>query len=126
MRREVDPVAHPIRVLIADDQPATRRALRAVLAFYPGVECVGEAADGRQAVSLATEQRCDVVLMDARMPRMDGIEATRHIKTESPGINVVILTMYPECEDDALAAGADTFLVKGGPSDELRVAICNS
>jgi len=113
----------PKRVLIADDQRPTRRGLRALLAFFPGVECVGEAADGREALSLVTERRPDVVLMDARMPVMDGLEATRRIKGQSPQVKVIVLTMYGEYRTDALAAGADVFLVKGGTPEALRNAI---
>jgi DNA-binding NarL/FixJ family response regulator len=87
------------------------------------VEVVGEATDGQQAVRLVEERQPDVVLIDARMPVMDGLEATRHIKSKWPEVKVVVLTMYPAYRAQALAAGADAFLVKGCPSGELLEAI---
>jgi DNA-binding NarL/FixJ family response regulator len=83
----------------------------------------GEAADGQEAVRLVAECRPDVVLMDARMPVMDGVEATRLIKERWPEVRVVVLTMYPTYREDALAAGADAFLIKGCPASELVAAI---
>ena len=114
------------RVLIADDQQPTRQGLRALLTLLPDIEWVGEAADGREAVDLVIERRPDVVLMDVRMPVMDGIEATRRIKSQSPEVNVIILTMYGDYQAEALAAGADEFLVKGGPTEILHRAICSA
>ena len=111
------------RVLVADDQRPTRQGLHALLNLMPGVEWVGEAADGSAAVDLVTEHRPDVVLMDARMPVMDGMEATRRIKSRRPEVRVIMLTMYAEYQAEALAAGADVFLVKGGTSEALRSAI---
>jgi len=116
----------PRRVLVADDQPTTRRGLRAFLSALPGVEWVGEAANGCEAANLVTECQPDVVLMDARMPEMGGIEATRRIKSQTPTVKVIMLTMYGEYRAEALAAGADSFLVKGGPFEALRNAICNA
>jgi len=110
-------------VLIADDRPRSRDGLRALLATWPEVEVICEAADGREAVRLVGECRPDVVLMDVRMPAMDGLEATRLIKDRWPEAKVVVLTMYASYRADALAAGADAFLVKGCPADELLEAI---
>lgn len=112
-----------IRVLIADELPRSRGGLRAVLATWPEVKVVGEAADGRETVSLVEERRPDVVFMDVRMPVMDGIEATRLIKNKWPEVKVVVLTMYPIHRAEALAAGADTFLVKGCSPKQLLDAI---
>ena len=129
-----------IRVLIADDAPRSRAGLRALLATVrlspawageqdahgeacPQVEVVGEAADGQETVRLVEKHRPDVVLMDARMPVMDGLEATRTIKDKWPEVKIVVLTMYRAFRADALAAGADAFLVKGCSPEELLVAI---
>ena len=112
-----------MRVLIADDRSRSRDGLRALLATWPEVEVVGEAADGQEAVRLVEECRPNVVLMDARMPGMDGLEATRLIKDGRPKVKVVVLTMYASYRADALAAGADAFLLKGCPAEELLEAI---
>lgn len=111
------------RVLIADDRALARDGLRALLTTVPGVEVVGEAADGLEAVRQADEHRPDVVLMDARMPLLDGLEATRRIKARWPDVRVVVLTVHAACRQAALAAGADGFLVKGGPDDALIEAV---
>jgi len=113
----------PTRVLIADDRPRSRSGLRAVLAVRPEIEIVGEAADGREAVRLVEEYRPDVVLMDAKMPVMDGVEATRLIKERWHKVRVVVLTIHASHRDDALAAGADAFLIKGCAAVDLFKAI---
>ncbi|MGC9334038.1 MAG: response regulator [Anaerolineae bacterium] len=113
-----------VRVLIADDQPRARHSLTSLLATCPEVEVVGEAADGQTAVELAGSWQPDVVLMDIRMPRMDGLMATQLIKERWPKMRVVILTMYTDhTAAEASAAGADAFLIKGKPGDELLAAI---
>lgn len=114
-----------IRVLIADDRPHSRDGLRALAATWPRVEVVGEAGDGREAVRLVETCCPDAVLMDVRMPGMDGLAATRIIKERWPKVRVVILTMYPIHHKEALSAGADAFLVKGCSTEELLAAICN-
>jgi YesN/AraC family two-component response regulator len=90
---------------------------------WPEVEVVGEAANGREAVDQVAECRPDLVLMDARMPVMDGLKATRLIKNRWPEVKVVMLTLYPTFEAEALAAGVDLFLIKGCPNEELLAAI---
>jgi DNA-binding NarL/FixJ family response regulator len=115
-----------IRVLIADDRPHSRDGLRALAATWPKVEVVGEASDGREAVRLAEAVRPDVVLMDVRMPALDGLAATRLIKERWPQVRVVILTMYPLPRADALSAGADACLVKGCATEELLAAVYGS
>jgi DNA-binding NarL/FixJ family response regulator len=112
-----------MRVLIADDRSRSRQGLRALLATQPGIEVVGEAGDGREAVLLVEEHRPDAVLMDAKMPMMDGLTATRLIKESWPEIKVIVLTMYGARRADALASGADAFLVKGCPAEQLLEAI---
>ena len=121
--RKAEPPRQHVRLLIADDRARSRSGLRALLSTWPGMETVAEAADGREAVRLAEERRPDVVLMDARMPGMDGLEATRLIKARWPAVKVVVLTLYAFRRAEALAAGADAFLLKGCPPDELLAAI---
>jgi DNA-binding NarL/FixJ family response regulator len=117
-------MSQTVRVLIADDQPRARRSLKALLATWPQVEVAAEAADGQEAVGLVAEQQPDVVLMDLRMPALDGLAATRIIKERWPGVRVIALTMYADYQAaDARAAGADAFLIKGCPPDELMQAI---
>lgn len=125
-----------VRVLIADDQPRARKALKALIGTIgldgqrqdsqSAIEVVGEAGDGSEALRLVNECQPDVVLMDIRMPGMDGLEATRLIKRNFHAVQVLVLTMYSSDRTDALAAGADAFLVKGCPSDELEQAIVES
>jgi len=114
-----------VRVLLADDHLVVRAGLRALLGTLPGFEVVGEAADGAAAVREAQILQPDVVLMDVRMPGMDGVEATRQISARVPVAAVLILTMY---EDDAtvftaMQAGARGYLLKDVGQDELATAI---
>lgn len=115
----------PVRVVLADDQQLIRTALRMVIADIEDVEVVGEAADGEEAVTRTEELRPDVVVMDIRMPGVDGIEATRRI-TAGPGESrIVVLTTFDD--DDyvygALRAGASGFLVKDMALDDIIGAI---
>jgi DNA-binding NarL/FixJ family response regulator len=110
-------------VLIVDDRSQTREGLKALLATDPAVQVVGEAAHGKEAIDLLEEYRPDVVLMDASMPVMDGLEATRLVKAQWPQIRVIVLTIHTALRAEALAAGADVFLVKGCPAGELLAAI---
>ena len=115
-----------IRVLIADDRLWARAGLRALLSTRAEVEVVGEAADGQAALELVGTQRPDVVLLDAQMPVLDGLETTRLIRARWPETRVVVLTMHSAYRSEALAAGADSFLVKGGPTTQLFEAILGS
>jgi DNA-binding NarL/FixJ family response regulator len=111
------------KVLIADDNMRARLGLRGLLNLCPEIEVIGEAADGLEAVDMVPDHQPDVVLMDVRMPRMDGLEATRQIKDRWPLVRVVAVSMYASHRAKALAAGADRFLLKGGPAQELLAAI---
>jgi DNA-binding NarL/FixJ family response regulator len=113
-----------IRVALADDQRLVRTGLRMILAAEPDLEVVGEAADGVEAVELCAREQPDVVLMDVRMPRRDGIEATRLVTAET-GARVLVLTTF-DLDDvvyDALRAGASGFLLKDAPEERLTTAI---
>jgi DNA-binding NarL/FixJ family response regulator len=119
-------VSNPrIRVLAADDQRVVREGLAMLLGLLPDVEVVGTAADGEQALALAAELRPDVILMDLRMPRMDGVEATRRLRASHPEIKVVVLTTYADDRSviDALRAGALGYLTKDAGADEIRQAL---
>ncbi len=110
-----------LRLLVADDQLLVRAGFRKLLDGEDGFDVVGEAADGVEAISEARRLRPDVVLMDIRMPRLDGIEATRRIVTDVPGTAVLVLTTYDldEYVFEALTAGASGFLLKDSPPDDL-------
>ncbi len=111
-----------IRVAIADDQALVRAGFRMIVGSQPDMEVVGEAGDGQEAIDLVNRERPDVILMDIRMPRVDGIAATRQVATMT---RVVILTTYEldEYVFDALAAGASAFLLKAAPPEDLIKAI---
>ena len=113
----------PVRVLIADDSVRARDGLRALLATWPEIAVVGEAADGQDAVRGVAEYRPDVVLMDMQMPVLDGVQATRLIKQQWPDVAVIVLTMYAAEQTAALAAGADAFVMKGGSPQRLLAAL---
>ena len=112
-----------IRLLIADDRPRTRRAVRALLSAHTGFEVVGEASDGEEAVALVDRLAPDLVLIDLRMPRLDGIAAAALIKARRPAVRVVAHSLAAERRAEALAAGADAFVHKGAPADELLRAL---
>lgn len=110
-----------IRVLVVDDQALIRRGLALMLDLEPDVEVIGQAADGAEAVLLARLHRPDVVLMDLRMPRMDGVAATRTITADLPEVQIVVLTTFDSDElvFDAVRAGAQAYLLKDADEQEL-------
>jgi DNA-binding NarL/FixJ family response regulator len=114
-----------IRVLLADDQELVRSGFRLILELADGIEIVGEAADGREAVRLAKELQPDVVLMDVRMPEIDGIEATRRLRQAGNDARVLVLTTFDldEYVYGAIRAGASGFLLKDAPRDQLVTAV---
>ena len=118
-------MTEPIRVLVADDHPIFRDGLAMLLASVDGIEVVGTAADGAEAVASAVRLRPDVVVMDVQMPKLNGVEATRRRAADAPSIGILVLTMS---EDDgtvfaAIRAGARGYLVKGAEQEEIVRAI---
>lgn len=111
------------RLLIVDDQPRARQSLKALLEIsFPQIE-MSEASDGKEALRYVEAHLPDIIIMDARMPELDGIEATRFIKLKYPHMKVIVLSMYEEYQTAALAAGADTFITKAESPDTLLAAI---
>lgn len=114
-----------VRVLVAEDQALVRAGFVTMLRTDPGLDVVGEAADGVEAVELAVRLRPDVVLMDVRMPRLDGLDATRQLRARAPGSAVLVLTTFGEDEVvfEALRSGASGFLLKDTRPEDLLAAV---
>ncbi|MGW3584326.1 response regulator [Streptomyces rubiginosohelvolus] len=114
-----------VRVVVADDQAAVREPLAAVLALVPGLEVVAAAADGHDVLAAVAAGPVDVVLMDLRMPRMDGIEATKRLSTDHPEVAVVVLTTFADDESimAALSAGARGYLTKSAGRQDIARAV---
>jgi DNA-binding NarL/FixJ family response regulator len=112
-------------VVLADDQRVVREGLASLLSLLPGIEVLGAASDGEEAVALVQRLRPDVVLMDLQMPRCDGVEATRLLREHSPASKVIVLTTYADDRSvlDALRAGARGFLTKDAGAEEIERAI---
>lgn len=115
----------PIRVVIVDDQLLFRHGLRTLLSLQPGIDVVGEAADGQEAIEQVTTLKPQVVLMDLRMPQLNGVEATRRLRASGTRAQIIILTTFDDDEDvfDALRAGAVGYLLKDAPPEKLLEAI---
>jgi DNA-binding NarL/FixJ family response regulator len=115
----------PVRVLLADDQRLVRESLGTLLGLLGGIELVASASDGEEALALAAEHQPQVVLMDLRMPRLDGIEATRLLRERHPEVRVISLTTYADDESvlGALRAGARGYLTKDASGEDIRAAI---
>jgi DNA-binding NarL/FixJ family response regulator len=118
-------MSDPVRVLVADDQGIIREGLMTLLAAAPGIEPVADAADGAEAVRLAARHRPDVILMDLRMPNLDGVEATRQVREAQPDTEVVVLTTHADEGSilDALRAGARGYLTKDAGIQEIARAV---
>jgi DNA-binding NarL/FixJ family response regulator len=114
-----------VRVLLADDQRLVRESLATMLGLLPGIELVGTASDGEEAVALAAEHSPQVVLMDLRMPRVDGIEAIRRLREQQPEVRAIALTTFADDESviGALRAGARGYLTKDAGAEDIRSAI---
>jgi DNA-binding NarL/FixJ family response regulator len=114
-----------IRLILADDHALVRQGTRQLLERQPDLEVVGEAADGEEAIRLANELQPDLVVMDVRMPKLSGVEATRRIKAECPNVGVLVLTAHDDDEYvfALLQAGANGYLLKTAESEELVRAI---
>ena len=114
-----------IRVLICDDQAIARHGLQMILASAPDLKVVGQAQDGQEAVELTAQLAPDVVLMDLKMPRLNGVQATRRIRSQFPDVQVLVLTTYDADEwvFDAIRAGANGYILKDTPPDQLLSAI---
>jgi DNA-binding NarL/FixJ family response regulator len=116
---------HPIRILLVDDQTMFRSGMRMLLSSQPDFEVVGEAADGEEALQKCAALKPDVVLMDLRMPVLDGAAATRRLRATQPNVRVIVLTTFDEDAAifDGLRAGAIGYLLKDAPTDKLYEAI---
>src|SRR6185369_14568160 len=114
-----------IKILLVDDQPLFREGLRTLLSVHPDFEIVGEAGNGKEAISLARSSGAQVVLMDLQMPIVDGVAATRHLHEEQPDCRVIVLTTFDDdvMVFDGLRAGAVGYLLKDAPSEKLAEAI---
>jgi CheY-like chemotaxis protein len=112
-----------MRALVVDDQLRARQSLMALLEAGHQFEEVHEASSGAEAVQMVEGSRPDLILMDVRMPTMNGLEATRRIKAKWPQVKIIVLSLYPDYELEALSAGADGFVTKSDSPEKLRAAL---
>ena len=107
-------------ILVVDDEPRARRSLKALLVTWDPLNEVREARNGEEAIQIVEREAPSLVLMDVRMPKMDGLEATRILKSRFPRLKIILLSMYPNSREEALDAGAGAFVSKSDPPDVLR------
>jgi DNA-binding NarL/FixJ family response regulator len=112
-----------MRILIVDDLARARQSMKALVSTHPSVKALKEATNGREAVAMVESWAPDAVLMDVVMAEMDGLQATRTIKSRWPEIKIIVLSMYGDYEAQALEAGADAFVSKGEPPARLLQAL---
>jgi CheY-like chemotaxis protein len=109
-----------MRILVVDNQPRARKSMTALLSAWYQCAEIHEAVDGYEAVELAEKFQPDIILMDARMPRMSGLEAILLIRAKSRNVKIIALSMYPDIQSKALEAGADAFVSKSDSPEKLR------
>lgn len=112
-----------MRILVVDDQPRARRSLKALLVAWDPLNEVREARNGHEAIQMVEREAPSLVLMDVRMPKTDGLETTRILKSRLPRLKIILLSMYSDSREEALAAGADAFVSKSDPPDVLRMVL---
>ena len=111
------------RLLIVDDSASFRKGMRALLDIQPDMQVVGEAPNGGKALESVETTSPNLVLLDAQMPGMTGVEVTRQIKSRWPQVKVILMTMYPDYRSKSIEAGADAFMTKGIPPEQLLAII---
>lgn len=116
-------IHNQLRLLIVDDNIRARGALAAYLSTLDGIHVSGEASDGLEALSMMQAHNADIVLMDARMAGIGGLETAQIMRLRWPDVKLIILAVFPDCRDRALSVGADAFLMKGCSPDELTSTI---
>jgi DNA-binding NarL/FixJ family response regulator len=120
---EIDHMSEKIRILIIDDSHSFRLGMKALLEIQPDMQVVGEASSGDEVMNLVQAQQPDLILLDAQMPGLNGIDVTRSLKNYYPKIKVILMTMFADYRPSAIAAGADSFLTKGIPPEHVLALI---
>jgi DNA-binding NarL/FixJ family response regulator len=121
--QEMITMCKKIRVLIVDDSASFRMGMRALLEIQPDMEVAGESTSGNKALKSLEEQQPDIVLLDAKMPGLSGVEVTRQIKDRWPQVKVILMTMFADYCSKSINAGADAFLTKGIPPEDVLSVI---